>query len=82
MVEYFVLPCFGIAGLLRFGELITVVAIVSSLLCALALMQFDLRRGFRESGNRSQIADREVRLIDELFDDVMWCVVAGLLLLS
>lgn len=74
---YFVLSCFGAVDLLHFGELITVVAIVSSLLCALALMLFDLRKGFHKGKKKSQVADREVLLIDELFDDVMWCVVAG-----
>lgn len=59
-----------------FGGFITVSATMSSLLCALALMLFELRRGMG-SVSADKARERESRLIDELFADVMWCVVAG-----
>ena len=72
------LPLFllGIVDCPRFEGFITVAATVSSLLCALALMLFELRRGMGPvSADKS--GKREAQLIDELFSDVMWCVVVG-----
>lgn len=59
-----------------FDSSITVVSIVSSLLCALALMLFSLRSSLAQKGENQSTA-LELQLIDELFADVMWCVVAG-----
>lgn len=61
-----------------FDNSITVVSIVSSLLCALALMLFSLRGSLAEKHETEARAIMlELHLIDELFADVMWCVVAG-----
>lgn len=75
-----VLVCFlgrlGIIGCLRFDGIVTVVSIVSSLMCALAIMLFDLRRNIKKKPDK-QAERLEMQLVDELFADVMWCIVSG-----
>ena len=67
----------GVVSKPSFDSLITVVSIVSSLLCALALMLFSLRSDMAKRRDEAQPTALELQLIDELFADVMWCVVAG-----
>ena len=66
----------GVINKPSFDNSITVVSIVSSLLCALALMLFGLRSSLARR-DKTQSTELELQLIDELFADVMWCVVAG-----
>lgn len=63
-----------------FSDAIMALTIVSTLLCALAIMLFQLRMSlkdtFTEQGE-TKIVDQEILLIDEMFSDVLWAVVAG-----
>jgi hypothetical protein len=66
----------GLIGTSR-SEIVTGIAIVSSLLCAVAVMVFQLRVQIDAGIKGVSIMDREVGLVDELFHDVMWAIVAG-----
>ena len=77
-----------VAGLLRFGipnsgELVTGVSIVAALMCGVATLLFqtrvDLRQRF-DSGNDAFLTEDDLKLMDELFSQVMWAILSGFLL--
>lgn len=57
---------------------IMAISIVSALLCALAVMVFQLRVQIMDMSEFSP-ASKEVQLIDELFSMTLWSVIAGFL---
>lgn len=76
------------AGLLRFGvpntsELVTGVSIVAALMCGVATLLFqtrvDLRQKF-DGENDAFLTEDDLRLVDELFAQVMWTILSGFLL--
>lgn len=56
--------------------ILTVVSIVSALLCGVAIMIFQLRLQLASQTNPVP-EERETRLIDQMFNQVLWDVVAG-----
>lgn len=58
------------------GNIVTGVSIVSSLMCGVAVMIFQLRVQLASPGD-IDASDVEVELVDETFSDVMWTVVVG-----
>lgn len=58
------------------GNIVTGVSIVSSLMCGVAVMLFQLRIQLALPED-IDASEGEVELIDETFSDVMWSVVAG-----
>ena len=58
------------------GNIVTGVSIVSSLMCGVAVMIFQLRVQIAAPGEVDATPD-EIELIDETFSDVLWSVVVG-----
>ena len=58
------------------SNVVTGVSIVSSLMCGVSVMLFQLRVQV-SSHDGAEATGRECRLIDETFSDVLWSVVAG-----
>lgn len=76
------------AGLLRFGvpnssELVTGVSIVAALMCGVATLLFqtrvDLRQRF-DGRSDAFLTEGDLKLVDELFSQVMWAILSGFLL--
>lgn len=59
------------------GNAIVGISIVAALMCAMAVLVFQIRLDLR---NRDVSADRDLRLIDEVFANIMWAILVGLLL--
>lgn len=59
------------------SNIVTGVSVVSSLLCAVAVMLFQLRVQIDSGINGVVPIGKEVELVDELFHDVMWAIVMG-----
>ncbi len=80
--------CGVVAGVLRFGipnasDLVTGVSIVASLMCGVATLLFQTRIDLRERVDGAVdcfLADDDLRLVDELFAQVMWSILSGFLL--
>lgn len=74
----YVQPFIGLCGIRSlFTNGIVAISIVSSLLCGLAVMIFQLRLQISMENSRFNTTNREKQLIDELFSDVLWAVVSG-----
>lgn len=58
------------------GNVVTGVSIVSSLMCGVAVMIFQLRVQLAAPGD-VDVSEAEVELVDETFSDVLWTVVVG-----
>lgn len=59
------------------GNAISAVSIISGLMCALAVLIFQLRVQL-STGESVKVSDREYMLVDHLFNDALWDVVVGL----
>ena len=60
----------------RCGNVVTGVSIVSSLMCGVAVMIFQLRVQLAAPGD-VDVSEAEVELVDETFSDVLWTVAVG-----
>lgn len=78
----------AIAGVFRFGipnsgDFVTGVSIVAALMCGVATLLFqtriDLRQRF-DGESDSFLTEGGLRLVDELFAQVMWSILSGFLL--
>lgn len=58
------------------GNVVTGVSIVSSLMCGVAVMIFQLRVQLAAPGD-VDVSEAEAELVDETFSDVLWTVVVG-----
>ena len=56
------------------SEAVTAISIISALLCAAAIMVFQFRSGLTTEKPPRR---RALALIDQLFDDLLWAMVAG-----
>ena len=77
-----------VAALVRFGVpnsegLVTGVSIVAALMCSVGTLPFqiriDLRRLFESKADAFLLED-DIKLVDELFAQVMWSILSGFLL--
>lgn len=79
-IAYGVLRVFGVApvgcGSVS-ANIITIVSIVSALLCGVAVMVFQLRVDIIGSKVERGALEREMRLVDEVYADMLWAIVAG-----
>ncbi len=62
-----------------FPNAITAISVISGFMCGLAVMIFELRISLDQSRGELGESAQEIELIDELFSDVLWCVVVGFL---
>lgn len=71
----------GNAALARayFPNAMTAISVISGFMCGLAVMIFELMISLDQNKGELGESAREIELIDELFSDVMWSVVAGFL---
>lgn len=60
-----------------FSDITAALSIVSALLCALAIMVFQLRIQMAADDMEAVATKQETQLVDELFSDVLWAVVCG-----
>ena len=77
-----------ITALLRFGvpnssDIVTGVSIVAALMCGVATLLFQTRVDLRErvyGGDDHFLNEDDLKLVDELFAQVMWSILSGFLL--
>lgn len=70
-------------GIVNSSEVVTGVSIVAALMCGVAIMLFQIRIGLQEKFARSRqffLTEYDLELVDELFAQVMWCILSGFLL--
>ncbi|WP_302796903.1 hypothetical protein [Adlercreutzia equolifaciens] len=60
-----------------FSDITAALSIISALLCALAIMVFQLRIQMAADDMEAVATKQETQLVDELFSDVLWAVVCG-----
>lgn len=76
------------AGAVRFGvseaeNIVTGVSIVAALMCGVATLLFQTRIDLRQRFENSKdpfLVERDLRLVDGLFSQVMWSILSGFLL--
>lgn len=62
-----------------FANAMTAISVISGFMCGLAVMIFELRINLNQSNGELGENAQEIKLIDELFSDVLWSVVVGFL---
>lgn len=62
-----------------FANAMTAISVISGFMCGLAVMIFELRINLNQSNGELGESAQEIKLIDELFSDVLWSVVVGFL---
>lgn len=76
---------FGAVGLeiANSGEVVTGVSIVAALMCGVATLLFQIRVNLREKfedESQAFLTQFDLDLVDELFAQVMWCILTGFFL--
>lgn len=83
VVGYVAYGVFRFFGVLPVGDgnvsanIVTIVSIVSALLCGAAVMVFQLRFDIIESDVLDFARNDELTVIDEIYDDMLWAITEG-----
>ncbi len=61
------------------SNIVVGISIVAALMCAMAVLLFQVRAEIRRENNALLVGD-DVKLVDETFDDAMWAILVGFLI--